>query len=231
MTQIFVIIFAGLVGYWFLSKPNQREQKTIRVSYTPAILFSVLLFGLPFIAFSIPFLSIFNDFFQAGSLVFGGGHVVLPLLQNLLGNQIEQGTFLTGYAAAQAVPGPMFTLATYLGYFLYPPAPILGALLATIGVFLPGFLLLMTVMSHWKALAQRPKVAGVLTGVNAAVVGLLVAAFYQPVFVNAIFTSLDMAGILIGVLLWQTLKLPILWLVAFFVLFGVLTGQLTGTLL
>ena len=187
-------------------------------------MFEAILFGLPLITFSIPPLIIFNDFFQAGSLVFGGGHVVLPLLQNLLDGQIEQSTFLTGYAAAQAVPGPMFTLATYLGYFLYPSAPIFGALLATLGVFLPGFLLLMTVMSHWQALAQRPKIAGVLNGVNASVVGLLVAALYQPVFINAVFTSLDLVGVLIGVLIWKQLKLPILWLVVFFILFGLFTG-------
>ena len=230
ITQIFAITISGMVGYWFLSKPNQMEHKKVQVSYAPAVLFVAILFGLPFITSSIPFLAIFSDFFQAGSLVFGGGHVVLPLLQNLLGAQIEQNTFLTGYAAAQAVPGPMFTLATYLGYFLYPSAPIFGALLATLGVFLPGFLLLMTVMSHWQAIAQKPKVTAVLTGVNAAVVGLLVAALYQPVFVNAVLTSSDLAGVLIGVLLWKQLKLPILWLVIFFILFGIFTGELTNAL-
>ena len=224
IAQILVITTSGMIGYWFLSKPNHAKQQKVKVSYLPAVLFGAILFGLPLINFSIPPLTIFNDFFQAGSLVFGGGHVVLPLLQNLLDGQIEQSTFLTGYAAAQAVPGPMFTLATYLGYFLYPSAPIFGALLATLGVFLPGFLLLMTVMSHWQALAQRPKIAGVLNGVNASVVGLLVAALYQPVFINAVFTSLDLVGVLIGVLIWKQLKLPILWLVVFFILFGLFTG-------
>ena len=219
-----------MVGYWFLSKPNQIEHKKVQVSYAPAVLFVAILFGLPFITSSMPFLAIFSDFFQAGSLVFGGGHVVLPLLQNLLGAQIEQNTFLSFYSAAQAVAGPIFTLASYFGYFLYPSAPIFGALLATLGVFLPGFLLLMTVMSHWQALAQKPKVTAVLTGVNAAVVGLLVAAFYQPVFINAVLTSSDLAGVLIGVLLWKQLKLPILWLVIFFILFGIFTGELTFAL-
>ena len=122
-----------------LSKPKQMEHKKVQVSYAPAVLFVAILFGLPFMTSFMPFLAIFCDFFQAGSLVFGGGHVVLPLLQTCWVPRSNKIPFLTGYAAAQAVPGPMFTLATYLGYFLYPSAPIFGALLATLGVFFTRF--------------------------------------------------------------------------------------------
>jgi chromate transporter len=182
------------------------------------------LLGLPFAAHIAPELGLFNDFYQAGSLVFGGGHVVLPLLQNIVGDQLSQDAFLTGYAAAQAVPGPMFTFATYIGYELLPSSPIAGALIATAGVFLPGFLLLLAVLKNWQQLAQKPKVAGALTGVNAAVVGLLAAALYQPVFISAVLQPLDIALVLVGFYLMKQLKLPIIWMVVFFMLAGFAAG-------
>jgi chromate transporter len=169
---------------------------------------------------------LFNDFFQAGSLVFGGGHVVLPLLQNIVGDQLSQDAFLTGYAAAQAVPGPMFTFATYIGYELMPSAPIAGALIATLAVFLPGFLLLLGVLKNWQSLAKNHKVSGAVNGVNAAVVGLLVAALYQPVFTSAVINPLDISLVLVGFYLLKQHKLPIVWMVAFFMLAGLATGYI-----
>ena len=168
----------------------------------------------------------FGLFYQAGSLVFGGGHVVLPLLQNGIGDQLSQDTFLTGYAAAQAVPGPMFTLATYLGYVLMPSAPITGALIATIAVFLPGFLLLLGVLKNWQAIASKPLVAGALTGVNAAVVGLLLAALYQPIFTSAVSSGIDFALIIVGVWLLKTMKMPIVGLVGTFIAAGAMLNYL-----
>ena len=150
--------------------------------------------------------------------------MVLPLLQNGIGDQLSQDAFLTGYAAAQAVPGPMFTLATYLGYVLMPSAPITGALLATIAVFLPGFLLLLGVLKNWQAIASKPLVAGALTGVNAAVVGLLLAALYQPIFTSVVSSGLDFALIIVGVWLLKTVKMPIVGLVGIFMLLGAITG-------
>ncbi|POF59144.1 chorismate-binding protein, partial [Vibrio vulnificus] len=169
---------------------------------------------------------LFNEFYQAGSLVFGGGHVVLPLLQNIVGEQISQDAFLTGYAAAQAVPGPMFTFATYIGYVLHPSSPILGAIVATLAVFLPGFLLMLGVLKNWQLLAANPRVSGALQGVNAAVVGLLVAALYQPVFSSAVSSGLDVGLILIGFYLQKQIKVPILALVLFFMLSGATLGML-----
>lgn len=176
----------------------------------PLFLFAILLFGLPPITHSQSFLAIFSDFFQAGSLVFGGGHVVLPLLQGLVGDQVSQDAFLTGYAAAQAVPGPMFTLATYIGYEI-SAGSVIGALVATIGVFLPGFLLLLGVLKNWQILAGKPRVAGAIKGVNASVVGLLLAALYQPVFSSAVTSPTDIAIIVAGFYLHKKLNLSILW--------------------
>ncbi|GAK83920.1 chromate transport protein ChrA [Vibrio ponticus] len=176
-TQMVVLVIAALIGAKYLKGETPAEPKPFTPSILPLALFAVILFGMPLIAHLAPTLRLFNDFFQAGSLVFGGGHVVLPLLQNIVGDQLSQDAFLTGYAAAQAVPGPMFTFATYIGYELQPNSPITGALVATIAVFLPGFLLLLGVLKNWQSLAQKPQVAGAVSGVNAAVVGLLVSAF------------------------------------------------------
>lgn len=165
-----------------------------------------------------------GDFYTAGSLVFGGGHVVLPLLQGLVGDALAPDRFLLGYAAAQAVPGPMFTLATFLGYELAPGAPLAGALLATLAVFLPGFLLLLGVLGRWHRLVSQPQLCGAIAGVNAAVVGLLLAALYQPVFVSAILSGQDLALALVGFFLLRGLGLGVIWLVPLAMLAGVATG-------
>lgn len=156
--------------------------------------------------------------------MFGGGHVVLPLLQNALSDSLSTNQFLTGYAAAQAVPGPMFTLATYLGYVLTPEMPVLGALIATFAVFLPGFLLLLGVLKNWSTLAQRPKVAGAMQGVNACVVGLLLAALYQPVWSSTVHAPLDWAALLVGFFLFKVIRLPLVGMVASALLFGFING-------
>ncbi len=226
-TQIGVLIFAALVGQQLLKKPDapQTPASAISISYLPLAIFALLLFGLPLLAQFSGGLQLFSDFYQAGSLVFGGGHVVLPLLQTLVGDQLSTDTFLTGYAAAQAVPGPMFTFATFIGYSLLPEMPVLGALLATAAVFLPGFLLVLGVLQSWQTLAAKPRLAGAVSGVNAAVVGLLLSALYQPVFSSAVQQGLDMALVIIGFFLLKGLKLPIIALVAFFILAGIGTGM------
>ncbi|MFB9214809.1 chromate efflux transporter [Vibrio sinaloensis] len=223
-TQMAVLIIAGIVGIKFLGNSQQTASTPFKPTLLPLVLFVALLVGLPFAAQHMPALALFNDFFQAGSLVFGGGHVVLPLLQNIVGDQLSQDAFLTGYAAAQAVPGPMFTFATYIGFELMPQAPIAGALIATLGVFVPGFLLLLGVLKNWQSLAQNTKVSGAVNGVNAAVVGLLLAALYQPVFISAVINPLDISLVLVGFYLMKQLKLPIIWMVAFFILAGLLGG-------
>ncbi|KOO14295.1 chorismate-binding protein [Vibrio xuii] len=225
-TQIIVLLFAALVGMKFLGNQEQNYTGKFEPSILPLAMFALLIIGLPFVAATLPMLGLFNDFFQAGSLVFGGGHVVLPLLQNIVGDQLSQDAFLTGYAAAQAVPGPMFTFATYIGYELMPQSPIVGALVATIAVFLPGFLLLLGVLKNWQSLAKNPKVSGAVNGVNAAVVGLLVAALYQPVFTSAVVNAWDISFVLIGFYLLKQLKLPIVWMVAFYIAAGIAGGYI-----
>ncbi len=224
LTQFAVLLLAALVGQARLAPQPSSSLEAFRPSWLSLLLFLSLLLGLPLLAASSPLVELFGHFFQAGSLVFGGGHVVLPLLQNALGNSLSTDQFLTGYAAAQAVPGPMFTLATYLGYVLTPEMPVVGALIATLAVFLPGFLLLLGVLKNWSALAQRPKVAGAMQGVNACVVGLLLAALYQPVWSSTVHAPLDWAVLLIGFFLFKVLRFPLIGMVGSALLFGVLSG-------
>ncbi|WP_158124351.1 chromate efflux transporter [Vibrio fluvialis] len=221
-TQMLVLIVAALFGASQLKgDPPKEATKGYSLSWVPLVLFALLFFGLPLVSSYSSLLGVLDHFYQAGSLVFGGGHVVLPLLQNTLGDQITSDTFLTGYAAAQAVPGPMFTFATYLGYALDPDSPITSALVATVAIFLPGFLLLLGVIKHWRALAAIPAINGALAGVNASVVGLLIAALYQPVFSSAVSTTFDIAAILLGFVLMKILRLPILLMVIYFALAGI----------
>ncbi|GHZ84528.1 chromate resistance protein-related protein [Vibrio cholerae] len=224
ITQFAVLLIAAFVGQARLAPQQSFSTTSFSPSWLSLLLFASLLLGLPLLAASSPLVELFGHFFQAGSLVFGGGHVVLPLLQNALGDSLSTDQFLTGYAAAQAVPGPMFTLATYLGYVLTPEMPVVGALIATSAVFLPGFLLLLGVLKNWSALAQRPKVAGAMQGVNACVVGLLLAALYQPVWSSTVHAPLDWAALLVGFFLFKVLRLPLIGMVGSALLFGVLSG-------
>ncbi|RBM29542.1 chromate efflux transporter [Vibrio tarriae] len=224
LTQFAVLLLAALVGQARLAPQPSSSLEAFRPSWLSLLLFVSLLLGLPLLAASSPLVELFGHFFQAGSLVFGGGHVVLPLLQNALSDSLSTDQFLTGYAAAQAVPGPMFTLATYLGYVLTPEMPVVGALIATLAVFLPGFLLLLGVLKNWSTLAQRPKVAGAMQGVNACVVGLLLAALYQPVWSSTVHAPLDWAALLVGFFLFKVLRLPLIGMVGSALLFGVLSG-------
>lgn len=219
--QITLLLLCAVVGAILLQDKQTQRLNSQKVSIAPLVLFALLLLGLPLISHVAPTLSLFSDFFQAGSLVFGGGHVVLPLLQNIVGDQLSQDTFLTGYATAQAVPGPMFTFATYIGYQLLPSMPIVGALVATLAVFLPGFLLLLGVLKNWQNLASNPTISGAINGVNASVVGLLISALYHPVFTSAVISPLDMAIVIAGFYLLKQWKLPIVYLVLCFALAGV----------
>ncbi|MGR1254447.1 chromate efflux transporter [Aeromonas veronii] len=184
------------------------------------LLFGVLFIGLPLLA--SPIGQLVADFYRAGSLVFGGGHVVLPLLQESVGHTLNEQQFLTGYSLAQLVPGPMFTLATYLGAQLQPEMPMIGALLATLALFAPGFLLLWAVGPCWQQWLARPRLAGAVTGINAAVVGLLLAALYQPVWQNAVLAPTDLALAAIGFYLLRVVKLPIPAIAALLVMAAIL---------
>lgn len=184
------------------------------------LLFGILFIGLPLLA--SPIGQLVADFYRAGSLVFGGGHVVLPLLQESVGHTLNAQQFLTGYSLAQLVPGPMFTLATYLGAQLQPEMPMIGALSATLALFAPGFLLLWAVGPCWQQWLASPRLAGAVTGINAAVVGLLLAALYQPVWQSAVLAPTDLALAAIGFYLLRVLKLPVPAIAALLVMAAIL---------
>jgi chromate transporter len=160
-------------------------------------------------------LDLFARFYRVGSLVFGGGHVVLPLLQTEVvpTGWISQGAFLTGYGAAQAVPGPLFTFAAYLGAAMGPaPNGWAGATICLVAIFLPSFLLIVGVAPFWNALRDRPGARGALAGANAAVVGLLAAALYTPVWTTAVANPTDVGLVLVAFLLLAAWRTPP-WLV------------------
>ncbi len=190
-------------------QPSPAQSTPVHQPHWPTLLLFALLFvGLPLLGGPVG--QLVTDFYRAGSLVFGGGHVVLPLLAESVGHTLSQQQFLTGYSLAQLVPGPMFTLATYLGAQLLPASPVGGALLATLALFLPGFLLLWAMGPCWQSWLARPRLAGAVAGINAAVVGLLLAALYQPVWQSAVLAPTDLALAAIGFYLLRVLKLPIL---------------------
>jgi chromate transporter len=202
LTQVAVIIAGGIAGRLLLSSPEAREHAALPlhvsrpVSLSALGLFVVLLAGLPVLraVFDVQWLSLVESFYRTGSLVFGGGHVVLPLLHGevVLPGWVSDSRFMAGYAAAQAVPGPLFTFAAYLGAVMSTaPQGVGGALLALAAIFLPSFLLLIGVLPFWNVLRQRRGFQSALSGVNAAVVGLLAAALYQPVWTSAVLSVPD----------------------------------------
>ncbi|GAB2923545.1 hypothetical protein GCM10027093_73560 [Paraburkholderia jirisanensis] len=187
--------------------------------------FCVLLFGLPALADrGSHAIRVFDAFYRSGALVFGGGHVVLPLLQRqtVATGWVSPNDFLAGYGAAQAVPGPLFTFAAFLGWSLSAePHRWYGALLATGGIFLPGLLLVIAALPYWQALRARASMIAMLSGVNAAVVGLLATALYSPVWTGAVRSTPDFAIATIAFLLLIRWKTPPLAIVAICAVAGI----------
>jgi len=195
--QISAILFGALAGLLVCRRGTAELTGQMRfpVSRTAGIiclaLFVLLLLGLPVLALATGSagITLFEAFYRAGALVFGGGHVVLPLLQAGVVDPgwVTSQQFLAGYGAAQAVPGPLFTFAAYLGAAAgYGPGGVAGALVALAGIFLPGFLLLTGVLPFWNSWRSRPGAQALMRGANAAVVGILAAALYNPLFTTAI---------------------------------------------
>jgi len=206
--QLLVVVLGGIAGLSVCRNAQPVAGDGLQLRYGPALgwtliaAFGLLLVGLPFLVEGGGSrLAVFEAFYRAGALVFGGGHVVLPLLEESVVSPgwVSQDEFLAGYGAAQAVPGPMFTLAAYLGARLPgSEGGILGATVSLGAIFLPGFLLVAGVLPLWRAIAGRPIAARVIAGVNAAVVGILGAALYDPVWTSAVQGPLDMAVALVG---------------------------------
>jgi chromate transporter len=156
-------------------------------------------------------IAVFSAFYRTGALVFGGGHVVLPLLENgvVARGWVDQQAFLSGYGAAQALPGPLFTFAAYLGAVIGSTAdPIMLAALALIAIFLPGILLIVAVLPFWNSLRRRPWIQSCLLGVNASVVGVLIAALIRPVWSSAVHTAFDLVLVLSAFALLVRWKAP-----------------------
>lgn len=221
--QVAIIAAAALVGLWLLptSAAPPTAVRLVPVSRTLGVAALVVFFGL-LIALPIArqitgsqALALFDSFFRVGSLVFGGGHVVLPLLQAEVvpPGWVTSEAFVAGYGAAQAVPGPLFTFAAYLGAVMGPPPTgLAGAAIALVAIFLPSFFMIVGALPFWDTLRGRSSFQSALRGINAAVVGLLLAALYQPVWTSAIHGPADVGLALAAFGLLAFWKAPA-WLV------------------
>ncbi|GGC98796.1 chromate transporter [Thalassobacillus devorans] len=227
--QILIILAAGLLGIRQFKDKSEPKVQTFNVNISKKLgitslgilVFTLVMLPLLTKMTDNPLLSIFDTFFRVGSLVFGGGHVVLPMIEREVVPQglMTANEFLAGYGMAQAVPGPLFTFSSYLGTMM---EGIAGAIVATIGIFLPSFLLIIAALPFLNELRSRKSFQGVLMGVNASVVGILLAAFYDPVLKSSIFTGADFA---LGTILFALLniwKVPA-WLI---VILGVIGGYI-----
>ncbi|WP_257280901.1 MULTISPECIES: chromate efflux transporter [unclassified Endozoicomonas] len=230
-TQIGVIVLAAAFGFIIykdqsVDDEHARVKGSKRQACAAFVLFLAGLLLLPFITgmANSTSLNLFDSFYRAGALVFGGGHVVLPMLQAEVvhAGGVTPDAFLVGYSAAQAVPGPMFALAPFLGGVYGGTYNISHALAALFGIFAPSFLLLAAAWPFWNRLKSMPKLRAAINGINAAVVGLLLAAFYNPVITLAIKDAQDVALALMAYLLLAVWKLPIAWMVPLFASIGFL---------
>ena len=226
--QVVAIVLGGLAGLVFCRGEADPIEHNMHFGVTPAVgflclaLFAVLLFGLPLLAGLDNGVRLFDAFYRAGSLVFGGGHVVLPLLdaETVARGWVSKDEFLAGYGATQAMPGPLFTFAAYLGAV---SDGLLGAAIALLAIFLPGMLLLVGALPFWDALRSRPLAQAAMRGANAAVVGILGAALYDPVWTSAVLNPLDFLLALAGFLALVVWKLaPWLVVVTLAVIGGIL---------
>lgn len=217
--QVGAIVLGGLAGLLLCRDGAADTARPLafslgkRTGFLCLAAFFLLLFGLPLLVLmaSASGLAVFDAFYRAGALVFGGGHVVLPLLQAEVGppGWVSESAFLAGYGAAQAVPGPLFTFAAYLGAAMAPlPGGLATAAIALVAVFLPGFLLLLGVLPFWDALRARPAAQAALRGTNAAVVGILGAALYDPIWTGTVLTPADFALALAGFVSLVVWKVP-----------------------
>lgn len=226
IAQIGAIVLGGLAGLWLCRSdaPAPSGHVAIPVSRTVGLLtlgaFFALLAGLPALRALTGYsgVALFDAFYRSGALVFGGGHVVLPLLREafVAPGWLSDDAFLAGYGAAQAVPGPLFTFAAYLGTVVSPdPHGVAGAALGLVGIFLPGLLVLLGALPFWDSFRKRAGAQAMMRGVNAAVVGVLGAALYDPVWTTTVHTPRDFGIALVGFVLLVAWRAPPLIVVAF----------------
>ena len=233
-SPLIAIFLSAIVGSQLLKKQASTQSTELpfnihkSVAVVCLLTFTVLLLLLPAlnVADSALF-SLFDGFYRAGALVFGGGHVVLPMLENEFvgGGFIDSETFLAGYGASQAIPGPMFAFASYIGA-IFPGAPSesLAATVALIAIFLPGFLLAVGVMPFWQLLQQSSSAKAAVLGVNAAVVGVLAAALIDPILTSAIRTVADIIIVALGVFAFKKWQLSPLVVVGYCLITSLIVG-------
>lgn len=233
IAQIGAIAVGGIAGLWLCRNGSAAPSGHIAMPVSrnagivSLVCFFVLLAGLPLLRAltASSGVALFDAFYRSGALVFGGGHVVLPLLREafVTPGWLSDDAFLAGYGAAQAVPGPLFTFAAYLGTVVNPsPHGIPGAVLGLIGIFLPGILILIGTLPFWDAFRKRAEAQAIMRGVNAAVVGLLGAALYSPVWTTSVKTGGDFGIALVGFVLLTVWRAPPLIVVATSALGGML---------
>jgi chromate transporter len=211
LSQMAAIAVGALLGLIVCRGTTPRHSTPLNISLprhasSVAITLFLFLLFVPALALAArpsQALAIFHAFYRTGALVFGGGHVVLPLLQSatVAPGWIDTPTFLAGYGSAQALPGPLFTFAAYLGALLQPkPNGLAGAVIALTAIFLPGLLLVIAVLPFWSRLRSDPTTQSLLAGVNAGVVGILAAALYSPLWTSTVKAPLDYALVLMALL-------------------------------
>ena len=235
--QILAIALGGVAGLWLCRAAPQAPTGHVSVPVSrPVGLAALAIFLLLLVALPVwrnlgasQGLALFEAFYRSGALVFGGGHVVLPLLREAVvaPGWVSDDVFLAGYGAAQAVPGPLFTFAAYLGAVVTPPPHgSVGAALSLVAIFLPGMLALMGTLPFWDAFRRRVSAQAIMRGVNAAVVGLLGAALYHPVWTSSVETPADLGLALVGFVLLNVWRAPPLLVVVIGALGGVALAQL-----
>ena len=219
LNQFLCLIISGIIGIFLYKDKNQIDKKKINLfkinflNYFSLILFFSLLIFLPIISdfFDSHLLKLANSFYRIGSLVFGGGHVVLPLLQEefVSSGMIKENVFLAGYGVSQAIPGPLFTFSTYLGIFLKSGIDkILLSLLCLLFIFLPSFLLVTGTLPFWEKLREISLFSRFLKGVNASVIGLLIAVFYDPIILSSLKNSEDTFLVILAFIILFFTKVP-----------------------
>lgn len=238
LAQLGAIVLGGLLGLWVCRQQVSSTSGTLGIPLSRSTgflalgVFFLLLVGMPLLraAGLGPGVALFEAFYRSGALVFGGGHVVLPLLRDAVVTPgwVSDGTFLAGYGAAQAIPGPVFTFAAYLGALATPLPGVVGAALALVAIFLPGMLILIGTLPFWETFRSRTDAQALMRGINAAVVGILGAALYSPLWTSSVDNAGDVCVVMVGFVLLTAWHAPPIVVVITGAIAGLLLSLATG---